>query len=123
MISTYLAQNPTPLGDLRGPGKIGFDQSTPNDVFSLFPQIISVVIGFLTAVAILWFILQFFLGAIGIISAGGDQKSFEAARSRIFNALVGLIVVISALIFISVLGGVLGIDILNLRVQLIKLTP
>ena len=122
---TYLAQNPIPLSNtpIQGIGPLGLQNKLTAEVFTVFPNVISLIIGFLTAAAFLWFLLQLFLGAISWISSGGDVKSVEQARSRIMNAVIGLVLVLAALIFFSVIGTVIGIDILNLNAILIKLTP
>lgn len=125
MISAYLAQiKPTGLGgELKGIGPLGLEGKNPVEVFTLFPQIISNIIGVLTAAAIIWFIFQFIIGAFGWITAGGDQKAVEGARARITNAVIGIILVVIALVLISLLGSLLGIDVLNLKGAICKLAP
>ena len=120
---TYLAAvQPTGLGgELKGKGPLGLEGKNPTDVFTLFPSVISTIIGVLTASAILWFIFQFIIGAFGWVSSGGDQKAVEAARSRITNAVIGIILVFGALVLISVLGSLMGLDVLNLRGMLCSL--
>ena len=68
MISLLLAQTEDKLGgkDLKGIGPLG----NPTDIFTEFPRVISTIIGVLTVVAILWFIVMFILGAIKWISSG-----------------------------------------------------
>lgn len=122
-VFTYLAAvQPTGLGgELKGKGPLGLEGKNPTDVFTLFPNVISTIIGVLTASAILWFIFQFIIGAYGWLAAGGDQKAVETARSRIINAVIGLLLVLGALILISVIGSLLGIDVLNLRKMICNL--
>lgn len=101
----YLAD--TPLGPgFSGFGPLGNPTGTGINTFSKF---ISSVIGLLTIVAILWFILVFFTGVIGIISAGGDKAALESARKRISSGLIGLVVVIVAIFIIDLVGGLIGI--------------
>lgn len=122
---TYLAQvKPTGLGgELKGKGPLGLEGKNPTDVFTLFPNVISTIIGVLTASAILWFIFQFIIGAYGWLAAGGDQKAVETARARIMNAVIGLVLVVSALVIITVIGSLLGINILNLGSTIVILGP
>lgn len=122
---TYLAAvQPTGLGgELKGKGPLGLEGKNPTDVFTLFPNVISTIIGVLTASAIIWFIFQFIIGAYGWLAAGGDQKAVETARTRIMNAVIGLVLVVSALVLITVIGSLLGIDVLNLGFTIVKLGP
>lgn len=124
-VLTYLAAvQPTGLGgELKGTGPLGLQGKNPTDVFTLFPNVISTIIGVLTASAILWFIFQFIIGAYGWLAAGGDQKAVETARSRIMNAVIGLVLVVSALVIITVIGSILGINILNLGSTIVILGP
>jgi hypothetical protein len=92
-----------PLGNLKGASGI--------DIFTGF---ISKVIGVLTIIAVIWFVFTFILGAIGMITAGSDKANVENARKKIINGITGLVIVIIATFVISLVGYLLGFDILNL---------
>ncbi len=69
----------------------------------------------MTIIAIIWFVFSFIIGAIGIISAGGDKAALESARKKIVSAITGLIVVIAAIFIVRLIGFLIGIpNILNL---------
>jgi hypothetical protein len=53
------------------------------------------------------------IGGIQWISSGGDPKALDAARSRITNAVVGLIIVVAAFAIALILEKVLGINIVS----------
>lgn len=76
-------------------------------------SVISLIIAVMTVIAFIWFVIQFFIGALGIISSGGDKSKLEAARAKITTGIIGLVVVISAIFIISLIGSILGLDILN----------
>lgn len=78
-----------------------------------FSKVISLFVGVLTVAAGLWFIFQFFIGAFGWITAGSDKASMEAARKRLTNSVVGLIIVIAAIFLINLIGKIIGLEILN----------
>jgi hypothetical protein len=61
--------------------------------------------------AALFFLIQIVIGGISWINAGGDAKALEAARTRITNALIGLIIVVAAFSMAVILTTVLGINI------------
>ncbi len=109
---------PTPIGNIRGIGPLGFDETTgktPADAAELFQTVLSNIVGVMSASAIIWFVFQFIVGAIGWISAGGYSKAIEEASERIMNAVSGIIIVLSSIVLISLLGFLLGIDILNIQ--------
>jgi hypothetical protein len=78
-----------------------------------FNAVMSSILGFLTIVGGLWFFIQFILGGYAWISSGGDKSSLETARNKIFNAVIGLIVVVSAWVIVGLVGKIVGLDILN----------
>lgn len=111
-----------PAGDISGPGPLGGEGGFA-DAPGLLGDTISRIIGVLTVAAIIWFVFQFIIGAFSWIGSSGDPKQVEAARSRIFNALIGLIIVIGALALTSVIGFLLGIDLLNLKKLILEISP
>ena len=78
-----------------------------------FTSIISRVIGIMTVVAGIWFFFMVVIGAYGYFTAGGNSKKIEEATKKITSALTGLIVIVLAYAFISLIGRILGFDILN----------
>lgn len=122
---TLIAQapSPKPLGPIRGIGPLGLEGKEPEAAPTIFTNAISNIIGFLTAVAIIWFIFQFILGAIGWISAGGDAKAVESAKAKLSNAVFGIVLVLTALVLVGVIGALLKIDIFNLEMFIRTLTP
>lgn len=124
MIS-LLAQAPSPksLGPIRGIGPLGLEGKEPSEGQWVFVQVVSNIVGFLTAVAIIWFVFQFILGAISWISAGGDAKAVESAKAKLSNAVLGIVVVLIALVLVGVIGALLKVDILNLGGFISAITP
>lgn len=79
-----------------------------------FETLISTVIGVMTVIAGIWFIFTLFIGAIGWITSGGDKGAVEAAKKRISSGLTGLVIVVIAVFIVSLVGQILGFDILGL---------
>lgn len=73
-----------------------------------FSKFISSTIGLMTIIAIIWFIFTFFIGAIGIITAGGDKQALESARKKITTGIIGFVVVIAAVFVLDLIGTLLG---------------
>ena len=86
-------------------------------------NIISMILGFLTIVAGLWFMIQFILGAVTWISAGGDKGKTTQAKDKITQAVVGLAIVVGAYAIAGLIGTILGLDFLNIGAALKNITP
>lgn len=75
-------------------------------------KVVSTAIGFITICAGLYFMIQVMLGGFEWISASGDKGKLEKAQNRITHSLIGLIIVVAAFAIVSIIGTVLGLDIL-----------
>ena len=102
------------LGEIKGFGPLGDPTSLTEGARGLLEKLLSNIIGFMTVGAILWFIVQIVIGGYSLMTAGGDPKGAADARQGITNAVIGLVVVFIALVFISVIGFLMGIDILKI---------
>ena len=98
-------------GGFKGPAGGVFDTANPA---TNFENLISTVIGVMTVVAGIWFIFILFIGAIGWMTAGGDKGAVETARKRIANGLTGLVIVVIGIFITSLVGQLLGFEILDL---------
>lgn len=71
-----------------------------------------ILAGILAIAAILVFIYLIW-GGIDWISAGGDKGKTEKARDKITQAVIGLVVLVSAVAIFTLLQNFLGIEILT----------
>jgi ABC-type dipeptide/oligopeptide/nickel transport system permease component len=117
MKSSLLSQ--VPLGNITGIGPLG-NTSTPIDTFV---TIISTLIGVLTIIAALYFIVQIFQAGLNWISSGGDKQSLQNAQKRLQNAIIGLFITVAAYTLIGLVGNIIGINILNLGPILNNIHP
>ncbi|OGM05441.1 hypothetical protein A2125_01240 [Candidatus Woesebacteria bacterium GWB1_43_5] len=102
------------FGNLRGLGPLGLEGAEGGaGAPGLFNKFLSGAIGLITIIAAIWFTINFFIGAIGVITAGGDKGKLENARSRIFVGVIGLVITIAAIFIIDLFGSIIGLDILN----------
>ena len=118
MIGVLLAQKAYPLGHwLEGLGPLGNTTNllsgSGQGAFEIFFKVLSAIIGIMTIVAAIWFIFQFFIGAIQIITSSGDKTKMQEASGRITHAVIGIIIVIGAIFFISLIGSLTGLKILG----------
>ena len=94
-------------------GAIGESGASPAWFFeTLIPKLIT--IGFIVGVIVFFFML--IAGAIQWISSGGDKQGLEAARGRITNALVGIVILFSIFAIIKLIEFFFGISILTLDI-------
>ncbi len=75
-----------------------------------FNDTLSKIIGVMTVVAFIWFTFQMIIGAIGIVSSGGDKGALEKARKQITTGIVGVVIVIAAIFIVSLVGKILGVN-------------
>jgi len=121
---TALAQNPKPIGPIDGLDTPWDVSGTDINSYSTkLENVLSLVVGFLTIIGGLYFLIQFLIGGLGWISAGGDKQKIEDAKSRITNAAIGLIVIVAAYSIVFIVGKILGIDILNPAKVIENLNP
>lgn len=76
-------------------------------------KLISNVLVVLTIVSGLAFALYFLLGGLTWITAGGDKGKIEAAKAKMTNGAIGMIVIAVSYAVVWIVGKALGIDILN----------
>lgn len=111
-------------GERQGFGPFGnLDLSSVGAAASAFTTIISNIIGIMTVIAGIWFFFLLLIGAFGYLTAGGDPKKIESATKRIGNGLTGLIIVVLAYALVSLIGRILGLDILNPQDVILELRP
>lgn len=99
-----------PIGNpLKGIGPLGLEGKDANTSTLTFQTILSNIIGIITIIGIIWFVILVITGAIGIMTAGGDKQAIESARKKLTSGLIGLVVLIAALFIIDLVGTFLGI--------------
>ncbi len=86
-------------GNLKGFGPLGLEQGqVAEDVFQTF---ISSVIGLISIIAIIWFVIIIITSGISDMGAGSDQKATEASKKRITNGLIGILITIFGILIIN----------------------
>lgn len=101
-------------GSFRGLGT-GILSNVNGSGVSTFSKIISMAIGVMTVVAIIWFLFVLMTGALGIIGSGGDKQALESAKKKITTGIVGLVIVIVATFILDLTGSIFGIDFLDIN--------
>jgi len=96
-----------------GPG-LGPFSNLPEPT-SVISKIISIAIGVMTIGAGIFFLFQVIIAGYNYLSAGGDAKLIETAGKKITNAIIGLLIVVVAYAFLSLLGTLLGVEFLDIN--------
>jgi hypothetical protein len=68
----------------------------------------------IAVIATLFFLI---LGGIGFITSGGDKQKVVQARQRLTFAVVGLIVIFLSFFIVNLIGGIFGVNLLNVPGQ------
>jgi hypothetical protein len=102
-----------PKEGFKGFGPLGLESKNPGDAPDIFTKFISNLIGIMTLIAIIYFLIIIVIGAYDIMTAGGDKGKLDSARKKLLTAVVGLVVVISAVFLLDLVGVLLGIP--NIR--------
>ena len=58
----------------------------------------------------IFFVIQILLAGFAYISASGDQKKTEAAWTKIYQSIIGLVIVSSAFVLTAVIGKLVGMN-------------
>lgn len=87
--------------------------NTTTGVLENLERFISAVLGLITVFAGIYFIVNFLLAALSWITAGGDSAKIGAARDRIVQSTIGLIVVVAAYGIVGLIGSIVGLNILD----------
>ncbi len=82
-----------------------------------FSSFLPAAAGMAFLIGALIFFFYFVTGAIAWISSGGDKQALESARTRITNALIGILLLFAAFAIIRVLESFFGISILTLDIS------
>jgi hypothetical protein len=95
---------------------------TAEGALSNLELFISNIIGFITAIGGVFFVLYFVIGAFEWISSGGDKGKVEKARNRMINGAIGLVILVASYAIIGLLGSFIGLDLLNPAEQIRSIT-
>lgn len=121
IIKPALAQNPQNLGDLEGIGRLGLVGG--GDPVEILNTILSNLLGFLTIVGGIWFVIQIIIAGYNFINAQGDAQKLGSAQKQITNSLIGIALVVSAIFLLSLVGELLNVEFLDIVGQINNLVP
>lgn len=104
--------------------EIGLQPDFKGDGVAQLDKIISTVIGILTLVAFIFFVLQVIFAGYSFLSAQGDEKKVESARKRLTDGILGITIVVVAFGVSALLASLMGLgDIFNLNTIINQIAP
>ncbi len=84
----------------------------PNaDIGHVLGNVITIIF-VLATLAVLFMLI---IGAFQYITSGGEKDGASKARSRITNALIGLVILAVAFLLVKLLGSIVNVDLLHLK--------
>ena len=107
-----------PVTDARAPENL-----TQEGVVGSLETYISDIIGVITILAALFFIVFAFTAAFKWITAGGDSGKVAKARDRLLWSTLGLVLIVAAYSIIGLIGTLVGINILDLQSLINSIVP
>lgn len=104
----------TSLGTLKPPSSAYSQGSESNaTAVSNLEGFLSSMIGLLTVLAGVFFIVYFLMAAFKWLTAGGDSGKVSQATTQITQGVIGLVLVVAAFSIIGLIGTVLGLNLLR----------
>lgn len=79
----------------------------------LFKSVVAAIVS-LAGVALFIMLL---IGGFNFLFSGGDQKKLEAARGTITNAVIGLVVIVSAYLILRTVSVFTGVDVTQFNIN------
>ncbi len=113
IIHPLYAAVPIDLGPIEGTGIFQANINSKTATKTQLSLFLSTIITTITVVASLAFVLYFTMAAFKWITSSGDKNQVSEAQTQMTQAAIGLIVVVVSYFVIGIVGGVLGIDVLN----------
>jgi len=99
------------------------EELTRDGFLGSFDLIISNILGLLTIVGGLIFVIYFLMAAIEWITAGGDSGKISSARDKIVQGVIGLIILVASYAILGLIGSIVGLDLIDPVAQIKKIIP
>jgi hypothetical protein len=113
-----------PLGNIDGIGPLSVNaHAGPTSPSTQLDILISNVIGVLTLIAGIYFLIQLITSGYSWMSSGGDKQSVQTAQKKLTSSVLGLFIVVVAFALSGVIGNLLGLNIGFFGVTLDQLMP
>jgi len=109
LIKNAYAAGKIELGDVVGVGDFQKSVKPENQLETFITTIVTAI----TVTAGMAFVIYFIIGGFKWITSSGDKGKAEEAKTELTQAAIGLIVVAVSIFIAGIVGGVVGINLLN----------
>ena len=82
---------------------------------NFFSNAVATIVSLLFIGGVIVFVLILLISAINWITSGGDKAKASAAREKMFNAFIGLLILFSVYAIIRIVGTIFDIDLLSIN--------
>lgn len=89
------------------------DLTSSSNVLGALEGWLSDIIGIITVLATLFFIVYAFIAAFNWITAAGEKGKIEKAKDRLVWSTLGLILIVATYAIIGLIGGIIGLELLK----------
>lgn len=102
MTTNLIAYNITGLGPT-------IPDNEKGGAVALLDSTLSTIIGVLTLIAFIFFVLQVIFAGYSFLSSQGDEKKIETARKRLTDGVLGITIVVVAFGLGALIARILGL--------------
>jgi len=89
------------------------DLTSSSNVLGALEGWVSDIVGLITILATLFFIVYAFIAAFNWITAAGEKGKIEKAKDRLIWSTLGLILIVATYAIIGLIGGIIGLELLK----------
>lgn len=112
-----------PVTDARTPQLTGNAQNVNQSFINSLETYVSDIIGVITILAALFFIVYAFTAGFEWVTAGGDSGKVGKARDRLLWSTLGLVLIVAAYSIIGLIGSLVGLNLLDLSKMINNIIP
>jgi hypothetical protein len=85
-----------------------------------FGDAVAIAVSFLLLISTLAFFFMLILGGIKWITSGGDKAKIAMAQSQITAALIGLVIIFSAWVILSIVENFFGVNLRSFNLNPVR---
>lgn len=108
----YLSKSWLTIGGTTFEPPAGLKNVTPQKAGFLGENIFQLAISLMLLTSVLLCLAYLILGGISWITSGGDPKAIDAAKQKIYYAIIGLVMVFLSFFIINLIGYFFGVNLI-----------
>ncbi len=109
------------LGSFQPVNKFGQNSNTQDGALTNMESFISQILGLITVIGSVFFVVSFFLAALSCVTAQGDSGKISKSRDQMIQGVVGLVIIIGSYGIIGLISTIVGLNLLSPKEALLEL--